>query len=115
MENIAGTVSPYLVVLLIGFLPSEIWRLLGALLSRGLAEDSEVLIWVRTIATSLLAAVVAKLLLTPSGALADLSLASRLVSLAIGLAGYFLLRRSVLAAIILGEISLVFLATFHNL
>ena len=112
-EMLAGTLWPYLVVILVGFLPSEVWRLLGALLSRGLSEESAVLAWVRTVATTLLAAVVAKLILAPSGALAGLPLASRLASLLVGLVGYFILRRSALAAVILGEVTLVSLAALQ--
>ncbi|HEX2137154.1 MAG TPA: AzlD domain-containing protein [Microvirga sp.] len=112
-ETVSGALWPYLVVILVGFLPSEVWRVLGALLSRGLTEESAVLAWVRTVATTLLAAVVAKLLIGPSGALAGLPLASRIASLLVGLAGYFLLRRSVFAAVILGEVTLVLLAALH--
>ena len=112
-EIVPGALWPYLVVILVGFLPSEVWRFLGALLSRGLTEESAILAWVRTVATTLLAAVVAKLLFAPSGALAGLPLASRLAGLLVGLVGYFMLRRSVLAAVILGEITLVSLAAFH--
>ena len=43
----------YLALLLVGFLPSEIWRWLGVLLGRGLDEDSEIVLWVRAVATAL--------------------------------------------------------------
>ena len=98
---------PYLVVILVGFLPTEIWRVLGVLLSRGLDEKAEILVWVRAVATTLLAGVVAKLLFAPSGALAAVPLAGRFGSIAVGLAAFFLLRRSALLAVLLGEAALV--------
>jgi hypothetical protein len=107
LATLAGPLWPYLVVVLVGFLPSEIWRVLGVFLSRGLDEEAEILVWVRAVATTLLAGVVAKLLFAPSGALAALPLAGRLGSLAAGLAAYFAFRRSVMAGVILGELTLI--------
>ena len=39
--------SPYLVLILVGFLPNEIWRALGLVVARGLNEDSEIVVWSR--------------------------------------------------------------------
>ena len=58
-------------------------------------------------AATLLAGVVAKLLLTPSGALAVVPLYGRVSSLLIGVAGYFMVRRSVIAGVVLGEATLI--------
>src|SRR5262249_57300212 len=57
--------SPYLVLLLVGFLPNEIWRVLGVWVGGGLPENSEFVVWVRAVAVAVLAAVVAKLTLVP--------------------------------------------------
>jgi hypothetical protein len=57
--TLLGEWGPYLVLLLAGFLPTEIWRMLGLLVSRGIDEGSEILIWVRAVATAILAAVAA--------------------------------------------------------
>ena len=103
----AGPLWPYLVVVLVGFLPTEIWRVLGVVLARGLDERSEILVWVRAIATTLLAGVVAKLLFAPSDPLATVPLAGRLASLLVGLLAFFALRRSVIAGVICGELALV--------
>ncbi len=54
---------PYVVLIVFGVLPSEVWRILGVVLSRGLSEQSPLIEWVRLVATSLLCAVVVKLLL----------------------------------------------------
>ena len=107
LTALVGPLWPYLLVIVVGFLPSEVWRVLGVLLSHGLDERSELLVWVRAVATTLLAGVVAKLLLTPSGALAVVPLYGRVGSLLIGLAGYFMMRRSVIAGVVLGEATLI--------
>jgi hypothetical protein len=44
-----------------GFLPNEIWRMLGIVVAHGLDEGSELVIWVRAVATALLGGVVAKI------------------------------------------------------
>jgi hypothetical protein len=84
-----------------------VWRVLGVFLSQGLDERSEVIVWVRAVATTLLAGVVAKLLISPAGALAAAPLAGRFACLLVGLAAFFLLRRSVLAGIVVGEAALI--------
>jgi hypothetical protein len=107
LAALVGPLWPYLLIIIVGFMPSEIWRVLGVLLSHGLDERSEILVWIRAVAATLLAGVVAKLLLTPSGALAVVPLFGRVGSLLIGVAGYFVVRRSVIAGIILAEVTLI--------
>jgi len=63
----ATQLSPYLLLVLVGFLPNEIWRALGLVLARGLNEKSEIVMWSRAVATAILAGVIAKLILFPSG------------------------------------------------
>ena len=107
-----GPAWPYLLVILVGFLPTEIWRILGVVLSRGLDERSGLLVWVRNVAMTLLAGVVAKLLVAPGGALAGVPGAGRAGALAVGLAAFFLMRRSVLAGVLAGEAALVAIAAW---
>jgi hypothetical protein len=104
---LAGGLWPYLIVVVVGFLPSEMWRMLGTLLSRGLDENSEIIVWVRFVATTLLAGVVAKLLFAPTGALASVPAYGRFGSLLVGLGAYFLLGRSVIVGVLLGEVALI--------
>ena len=66
---------PYLLLLLVGFLPNEIWRWLGVIASRGLDEDSEIVVWVRARATAILAGVIARLI-TVIVASADVAVAT---------------------------------------
>ena len=79
--------GPYLALVLIGFLPNEFWRMLGIIASRSLDEGSELLMWVRAVATAVLAGVISQLILTPPGPLATLPLAARLGAVAVGFAG----------------------------
>ena len=67
-ERRAGGLWPYFALLLVGFLPNEIWRVLGLVLARGLDEDSEIVVWSRAVATAILAGVIAKLILFSPGA-----------------------------------------------
>ena len=98
---------PYLLVIAFGFLPSEIWRVLAVFLSRGFDEQAEIFVWVRAVATTLVAGVVAKILLSPAGALFAVPLAWRLGALGLGLAAFFLGRRSVMIGVVAGEASLI--------
>jgi hypothetical protein len=94
----------YLVLLLVGFLPNEIWRVLGVWVGGGLPEGSEFVVWVRAVAVAVLAAVIAKLTLTPPGALATAApLAVRLAAISCGFLTFLLARRSVFAGLLAGE------------
>jgi hypothetical protein len=107
MNALTADLWPYLLLVLVGFLPNEIWRVLGLVAARGLDEDSEIVVWVRAVATAVLAAVIAKLTIFSPGVLASVPLAIRLAAVASGLAGYFLIRRSVFAGVIVGEMVLI--------
>lgn len=96
-----------LVVVLVGFLPNELWRVLGVLFGRRIDENSVWMQWVKAVAAALLAAVVARLLLVPSGALVALPLWLRIGAVASGIAGFLLLRRSVLAGVLTAEAVLI--------
>ena len=97
--------SPYLVLLLVGFLPNEVWRVLGVWIGGGLSEDSEFVVWVRAVAVAVLAAVIAKLTLVPPGALATaVPLTVRLASIACGFMTFLIVRRSVFAGLVVSPV-----------
>lgn len=98
---------PYVALMLVGFLPNEMWRWLGVVMARGLDERSEIVVWVRAVATAILAGVIAKLTLFPPGALAGVPAGVRLAAVAIGLATFLAVRRSMLAGLLAGEAALV--------
>jgi hypothetical protein len=98
---------PYLVLIMVGFLPNEIWRVLGLVLARGLNEDSEIVIWSRAVATAILAGVVAKLIVFSTGALASLPLLVRVGAAVCGFIAFLVLKRSVFTGVIVGEAALL--------
>ena len=102
-----GDLGPYLVLIAAGFLPNEVWRMLGIVVAHGLDESSELVVWVRAVATALLAGVVAKIILFPPGGLADVRLTVRLSAIALGFSAFLLVRRSVLAGVLAGEAVLI--------
>lgn len=97
----------YLLVILAGFLPTDVFRFAAVLFSRRLDEDSEALIFVRAVATALLAGVIARLVLFPAGDLAGVPLWLRLLTIAAGVAAYLLFRKSVFAGVIVAEVVIV--------
>jgi hypothetical protein len=99
--------EPYLALILIGFLPSEVWRWLGIMLGRGLDENSEIILWVRAVATALIAGVVARIVVIPPGALASVPLTVRLVALGGGFLAFLFIRRSAFAGVLVGEALLI--------
>lgn len=107
MSTTVRDLGPYLALVLVGFLPNEIWRLLGIVVARGIDESSELLVWVRAIATAVLAGIIAQLILTPPGALAGIALTVRLAAVVTGFVVFLLVHRSVFAGVLAGEVALV--------
>ena len=95
--------AAYALLLLVGFLPNEIWRALGLVAVRGVDEESELFLWARAVATAVLAGVIAKIVLFPPGALAEVPLVIRLGAIACGLIAFLIVRRSVFAGVVAGE------------
>ena len=96
----------YALLMLVGFLPSEIWRMLGLVAARGIADESELFMWVRAVAIAVLAGVIAKIILVPPGTLASVPLVIRLCAIVGGFAAFVIVRRSVLAGVVAGEVVL---------
>jgi Branched-chain amino acid transport protein (AzlD) len=107
LEQTTGGLWPYLVVIVFGFLPTEIWRIIGVFFGQSLDENSEALIWVRMVATALVTAVVFKLVVAPTGALAAIPLVVRVGAVAAGLATMYLAKRSILVGLLAGELTLL--------
>ena len=101
-------IGPYLALILVGFLPNEVWRVLGLVVVRGLNEDSQIIVWVRAVATAILAGVMAQLIMTTTGALAAIPLFVRIGAAALGFATFLVARRSVFVGVLVGE--MIFLA-----
>lgn len=98
---------PYVLLILVGFLPNEIWRWIGVVLSRGIDENSELITWVRAVATAILAGVVAKIIVFSPGALASVPLPVRIGAAVVGLLAFFVLRQSVFAGVFTGVLAII--------
>lgn len=76
-----------------GFAVTYVWRFLGVLAVKRIEPDGDLLLWVRAVATALVAALVMRITFSPVGVLAETATLSRAVALAMGLAAYHLFRR----------------------
>jgi len=97
----------YLFMFVAGFCATHLWRYMGAFLSRGIAEDAEILFWVRAVSTALVAGLVARMILLPVGALAEVPVTVRLAAFATGLGAYFLTGRQLLYGVFGGAAAVV--------
>lgn len=104
MSDFIGDWHALLILLIAGVFPNQIWRMLGLWFGSGLDEGSELLIWVRAVATAILAGVIAQILVQPPGALASVPDWLRYAAVAGGCIGFILTRRSIFAGVASGEL-----------
>lgn len=82
------------------------WRGLGVLISGRLDAESEAVAWISCVAYAMIAGLVARMLVLPTGALAEVSLFERASGSAVALAAYFwLTRRNLFAGVAAGAIA----------
>src|SRR4029078_13026380 len=123
--QMSGELHAYVLLVLVGFLPNEIWRLVGLVAARGIDEESEFFMWARAVAIAVLAGVIAKIIMLPRGTLAGVPvgirigalalahgtpcsvlLSMRLGAIACGFETFLVVRRSVFAGVVAGEVVL---------
>ena len=104
MSGFIGDWHSLLILVIAGFIPNEAWRMAGLWLGSGVDEGSEVLVWVRAVATAILAGVIAQILVQPPGALASVPDWLRYAAVAAGFAVFVLTRRSIFLGVLSGEI-----------
>ena len=107
MSSFIGDWHALWMLLLVGVLPNEIWRVFGFLAGRKIDEGAEILVWVRAVATAIVGSVVVQVLLVPPGALATVPTPVRFGAFAAGFVIYLLIKRSVLAGVIGAELVLL--------
>jgi branched-subunit amino acid transport protein len=107
MSGFVGDWHALLLLVVAGFLPNEVWRMVGLWFVSGIDEGSEVLVWVRAVATAILAGVIAQILVQPPGALASVPDWLRYGAVAAGFLAFLATRRSIFAGVICGEIVLL--------
>ncbi len=88
------------------------WRALGVALSSRVDASGPLIHWVGCVAYAMLAATFARLIVLPSGALAEAPLDHRLLGCAAALAVFHGLRRNVLAGTVSGVAVVIGLAYF---
>jgi len=88
-------------------LATYFWRWLGVLISGRLDGESEAFAWVTCVAYAMIAGLVARILVLPTGALAEASLLERASGSAAALVAYFwLTRRNLFAGVAAGAIAI---------
>jgi hypothetical protein len=90
-----------------GAASTAVWRIAGALLSSGMAEDSAILAWVKAVSTALVAGLIARIVMFPPGALGDIATPIRLGAFALGAAVYFLAGRHLGLGVIVSTAALI--------
>jgi branched-subunit amino acid transport protein len=87
-------------------LATYLWRGPGVLLSAGLDTRSEALVWVSCVAYAIIAGLVSRMLLMPTGVLAETTAAERAIGSATALAAYFLAtRRNLFVGVFAGAVA----------
>ncbi|MCK7611157.1 AzlD domain-containing protein [Roseibium sediminicola] len=94
---------PFVMILVAGWLATDVWRWLGVFAGGRLREDGELLIWVRCVATALVAGVISKLILFPQGILAETPLALRLAAAGVGFSAFLLFKQRVIVGVLAAE------------
>jgi branched-subunit amino acid transport protein len=103
MSAFIGDWHALLILLIAGVIPNQIWRMLGLMVGGEIDEGSELLVWVRAVATAILAGVIAQILVQPPGALASVPGWLRYGAVAAGFVVFLATRRSTLAGVVCGE------------
>ena len=101
---------PFLFIILAGAIPTDVWRWIGVTFASGLKDDSEWIILARAIANALVAGVIMRLILFPTGALVDIPVWVRLVAVGCAAILYFVIYRNLMLAVVTGGAVLVSLA-----
>lgn len=92
--------APYLFIAIAGWLATDFWRWLGVIAGNRLKEGSEVLNWVRAVATSLVMAVTTKLIVFPTGVLEHSPLWLRIGAAGLGFVVFLLARQRVIVGVV---------------
>ncbi|MFD1197065.1 AzlD domain-containing protein [Brucella gallinifaecis] len=98
---------PFIFILLAGALPTYLFRVMGVIIGGRISEDSEALVFVRCVATALVAGVVAQLILYPNGELANSPMWLRVGAAAAGFAAYLIAGKRLLVGIMVTEILII--------
>ncbi len=107
LPGVWGMWGGYLPFFIAGFLASEPWRWAGALIGRDLDPNSEVFVWVRAVSSAIVAGLVSRLVVFPTGAMAAISAPTRYGAAAIGIAAFLAFRKNLGAGVAIGTLALI--------
>ncbi|MCP1832553.1 MULTISPECIES: AzlD domain-containing protein [Bradyrhizobium] len=107
MSTFIGDWHALAILFVAGVIPNQIWRMLGLWFGGGIDENSELLVWVRAVATAILAGIIAQIVVQPPGALASVPDWLRYGAVAAGFVVFMLARKSIFAGVIAGEIVMI--------
>ncbi len=91
---------PYVMIVVAGWLATDIWRWFGVFAGGRLREDGELLIWVRCVATALIAGLIAKLILFPNGVLGETPMWLRIAAAVFGFIVFLGTRKTVITGVL---------------
>lgn len=89
--TLGAELVPIAIIVVAGVAMTEPWRWAGALLARDLDIESEVFRWVKAVSTALVAGLIARMIVFPSGALASVVAPARYGAFLGGVALFLLL------------------------
>lgn len=98
---------PYVFILIAGWAVTDFWRYLGVFLAGNLSEESEIMVFVRLVATALVAGVIARIVLFPTGSLAASPIPLRIAAVAAGFVFFWWIRRNLFLGILVAEVVLI--------
>jgi len=94
-------------LVLAGAAVTYVWRGFGVLLSGRVKVDGELFNWIACVAYAMVAGLIARIVVLPTGILADSLLAHRLAACAVGLIAFHLFRRSLFAGVGAGTVTVI--------
>ena len=94
-------------IFLAGVAATAIWRMAGVLAASRLSEHSPVLAWVKAVSTALVSGLIARIVVFPPGALAEIALPVRIGAFLLGIGVYFLAGRRLGLGVLAGTAALI--------
>jgi len=90
-----------------GFIATYLWRALAVVAVTRIDPESDLLLWVRAVSTALVAALVMRMIIAPSGVLSTIAVEHRFAAVAIGIGTFYAASRPTQIATFATVIALV--------
>jgi len=92
-----------------GLFATYVWRALAVVAVTRIDPESDLLLWVRAVSTALVAALVVRMIIAPSGILSTIATEHQLAATAIGIGVFYVTKRSTQTGTFATVIALVLL------